>query len=158
MAKWLDLRWRYREKAKTSPCDASPRMYGGLSQPEQFEEVVDEGGNREKGFRAELLLCERMFTPGFPLFLQMALREGSQRNRCPSIKDSATMEMYIPGATVLHELMHWSQFRIIQDQSQEPDGPWNGVFVDDWNRVQAAGAEQVDGYGMLPIKYERDED
>ena len=109
-------------------CDNDPGLQAHLFQP---------GG----GFRAALTLCPSMWVRPKPVSLEAALL-----NDCQYIGRSADYHMTAPGATLMHELMHWYKVGV---SWKSPFSP--GVIMD-WNdpsktELYSPMNDPQDGYG-----------
>lgn len=132
----LKVRYRYFTHKTNSRCDADPNLAGSLW---NFPEDVPMGvpGKFRRQYRAEMMLCERLFTLGIqgPRPMRALLEDDK---KCSAIKDSATPLWHTPGMTIFHELVHWEQDQVSY--------PANKV-VEDWNDPPAAGVDPANGYG-----------
>lgn len=92
-------------------------------------------------------MCDRLFqNQQNTLVRAMAPAHGQAAGggyQCPNIEESSTPWMYVPGAAILHELIHWQQ-------SELDFGPPGGGIVLDWNHLKAPNVDPPRGYVGLP--------
>ena len=91
---------------------------------------------------ASILLCPSIFQAPLPPSLNHILD-----NKCNTIGHSADNNMDVPGALILHELLHWGLMTDAQSDYRNPDAGW----VSDWNDRRDPGYNEnqdpPNGYG-----------
>ena len=126
----LNVRWRYGSGQKPGQgCDSDPNMSSFLMQA-----YIE----NDEAWYADLVICEVATEPPVPQSLARVI--GSN---CESLKDRATLDMEVPGAAILHELLHWNE--VTQQRGLEHIGDWNDKEKDPNANPQA-------GYGAFDAK------